>query len=277
MNIELEKINFSYNTTDNTPAVTDISFRITQGELVGIIGRTGSGKTTVLELCAGLLIPDSGIISMDSTALLNAKDWNAVRSKIGIVFQFPEKQIFEETVIDDVSFGISQNGHANSGLPEWARASLDMVGLDPHEFENRSPHSLSSGERRKVAIAGVLAMRPDVVLLDEPTIGLDFNSAHDIEKIIKDLHENGKTVCVVSHNLDFIVRIARRIIVIDDGAIKFDGEKEALFSDGDMLQTCGIDRPDITQLCDTLRSTLPALNSYVYDVQGLIRLVKNDQ
>ena len=277
MNIELKKINFSYNTTDNTSAVTDISFRITQGELIGIIGRTGSGKTTVLELCAGLLFPDSGIISMDNTALFNAKDWNVVRSKIGIVFQFPEKQIFEETVIDDVSFGIPKNGHVNSEQLEWARASLEMVGLDPHKFENRSPHSLSSGERRKVAIAGVLAMRPDVVLFDEPTIGLDFNSAQDVEKIIKDLHKNGKTVCVVSHNLDFIVRFAQRVIVIDGGVIKFDGDKESLFSDRDMLQAYGIDRPDITQLCDTLRSTYPAMNSYVYDVQGLIQLIKNDQ
>ncbi len=277
MNIELDKVEFSYNTKSPFPVLSDISCRIDQGELVGVIGKTGSGKTTLLQLFSGLLSPDSGMVRIDGLPVKNAKDWNYIGTKIGIVFQFPEKQLFEENVISDVSFGISGKDRSRNEIIHRARIAMESSGLPPRQFDNRSPHQLSSGERRKAAIAGVLAMDSDVIFFDEPTIGLDFNSAKEIETIIGSLHSQGKTVCVVSHNIDFVVRTVNRVIVIADGEIKYDGQKEKLFSDKNLLRTFGIDRPEIVILNEELRGRIDGLTGSVYDLNELIRLVKRDR
>jgi energy-coupling factor transport system ATP-binding protein len=277
MNIELDKIEFFYNTKSPILVLSDISCRIDQGELVGVIGKTGSGKTTLLQLFSGMLSPNSGKVRIDGIPIRNAKDWNTIRTKIGIMFQFPEKQLFEEKVISDVSFGISRKGRSRDEIIDRARKAMESTGLAPRQFENRSPHQLSNGERRKVAIAGVLAMDSDVIFFDEPTIGLDYNSAKEIEAIIESLHSQGKTVCVVSHNIDFVMRIVNRVIVVADGKIKYDGQKEKLFSDKNLLRTLSIDKPEIVILSEELQGKVEGLNSNVYDLNELIRIVKRDR
>jgi len=224
-----------------TVALDDISFDIKEGEFAAIIGKTGSGKTTLLQHIAGLIKPSSGEVIAD-------------RKKIGIVFQYPEYQLFEETVLKDVCFGPKNQGRSLDEQEAAAIGALGLVGIDPKEKGNLSPFSLSGGEKRRVAIAGVLAMRPEVLILDEPTAGLD-PIGHDeilymIERIRKD---RNITIILVSHNMDDVVNLANHVVVINQGHLEMDGTPKEVFANANRLKEIGLDLPWGAQIKNKLK------------------------
>jgi energy-coupling factor transport system ATP-binding protein len=236
-------------------ALTDVSLTIEAGEIVGIIGATGSGKSTLIQHFNALLRPTSGRV------LLNGVDINAprvdrrrIRQQIGLLFQYPEQQLFDETVLADVAFG-----PRNLGLPEAearvrARRALEQVGLSPDEFGARSPFELSGGEMRRTAIAGVLAMEPRMLILDEPTAGLDPAGRRDLLTHIRRLHrDRALTIVLITHSMDAVAQLCERLIVLDGGRLVVDGPPRAVFSDDARLAALGLGLPQVTQLVHRLR------------------------
>ena len=271
MKIVLENICFNYETDSIIKVFESISCTIEQGELIGITGKTGSGKSTFLQLCTGFLAPLSGTVIINNSVLNNAKNWSKFRKCIGLVFQFPEKQLFEETVYADIAFGMKQRSDNGEDLERIVSEALENVGLPAEEFAGRSPFQLSSGERRKVALAGVTVHDPDFLFLDEPTIGLDKRGIDDIEKLLKGINQKGKTVCVVSHNIDFLFRICERIIVIGEGKIQYDGLKKNMFVNGDDRYSRHVEKPEITVLCESISRRYNIPLNEIYTIEDLVR------
>ena len=274
MQIALKDIHFAYNTDSNEPVLSGLTCTIDQGELIGIIGKTGSGKSTFLQICAGFLTPQSGEIRVNGSPMTRARNWNEFRSKVGLVFQFPEKQLFEESVFADVAFGVARVSKDSEEIKIRVHAALEESGLSPEAFVERSPHHLSSGEQRKVALAGIVAMDPEILFIDEPTLGLDRKGTADVESLILQLVRKGKTVCVVSHNLDFVVRTVDRVIVIADKAIKYDGSKYKLFYDHKLLHSLQLEKPEIVTLCEAVAEQQKCSVPEVYDIKELVMSLK---
>ena len=236
-------------------ALEDVSFEINDGELVGIIGHTGSGKSTLLQHLNGLLKPTSGQI------VVGGKDITApgvsmveIRRRIGLVFQYPEYQLFEETVARDVAFGPKNLGLSEAEIDERVRESLELVGLDYDEIAERSPFELSGGQKRRVAIAGVIAMRPEVLILDEPTAGLDPKAHKDVLAMVEEVHRRtGNITILVSHNMADIARLSDKIIVVDSGRLVTVGTPKEVFSQRQRLEEVGLALPPVTQFTETLR------------------------
>ena len=247
MNIKLEEVSFSYShNEDSSPVLNEICFEIRSGEFVGIVGPTGSGKTTLLELICGFLKPFSGKVLFDGIDIYSdKKERMNFRKKISIVFQFPEKQIFEDTVFEDISFGPKNLGISGENLDELVRKSLDYVGLEFDKVSQKSPFNLSSGEQRRVAIAGILAFDPDVILLDEPTIAVDFKGLECIEKIINSVYLKGKTILLVAHDMDLIAKNVNRIIALKEGGIVYDGDKNNFFKNDELIYDLNLEVPEI--------------------------------
>ena len=248
-------------------ALKGISLDIHPREIVAIIGPTGSGKTTLVQHFNGLLLPTEGTVSVDSKDLSDSKtDLAWVRRNVGLVFQFPEIQLFEERVYDDVAFGPRNLGLSEEDVEERVRLSLKLVGLNSEQFRNLTPFRLSGGEKRRIAIAGVLAMNPQVLVLDEPTVGLDRRAGYLIESVIQKYHIQGKTVIFVSHDMDLVARLARRIILLDGGRIRFDGPKEALFKDEAILKQAGLALPQVRQFMGKVEKMGYPVNTNVYTI-----------
>ncbi len=274
MNLKLENIRFYYPLQPERIIFSGLNLEINNNEIVGIIGNTGAGKTTLLQLCSGLLQPTDGYVRINGEILDRPEKWRSVRKKIGVVFQFPEKQLFEETVYEDVAFGIKSFFSEKSSVEGRVENALKSVGLDPEFFIKRSPHRLSSGEKRKVALAGIIAFQPELLLLDEPTIGIDHKGILEIEEILSEFRSGGRQICLVSHNLEFVTRLADRIIVLDKGEICYDGAKKELFSDDTLLNRLGIDKPDILILRSELSEKygIDLSNSFRYkEIISLLR------
>ena len=237
-------------------ALEDVSFEINDGELVGIIGHTGSGKSTLLQHLNGLLKPTSGQI------VVGGKDITApgvsmveIRKRIGLVFQYPEYQLFEETVAKDVAFGPKNLGLSEAEIDERVREAIDLVGLDYDQIAERSPFELSGGQKRRVAIAGVIAMRPEVLILDEPTAGLDPKAHKDVLAMVEEVHRRtGNITILVSHNMADIARLSDKIIVVDSGRLVATGTPEEVFGQRQRLEEVGLALPPVTQFTETLRS-----------------------
>lgn len=246
MNIKLENVSFSYNQNKSSQVVLKgINLEIKKGEFVGMVGPMGSGKTTLLELISGFLNPLSGKVLFDGTDIYSDKKIiSGLRKKISIVFQFPERQLFEDTVFDDISFGVKNLGIAGEKLEKLVRESLKCVGLDIERFRQKSPFKLSYGEQRRVAIAGVIVSNPEIILLDEPTIAVDYNGLKYIEKIMNEMHSKGKTIVLVSHDMDIIAKNVNRIVAIKEGKIVFDGDKNNFFRDVDFVQNLNLEIPE---------------------------------
>lgn len=254
----LETKNLTYTYSVGTPfeldAITDISIQIRKGELIGIIGQTGSGKSTLVQHLNGLLKPASG------TVLLHGKDiWEepknirSVRFKVGLVFQYPEHQLFEETVYKDIAFGPKNMGLSEEEIAGRVREAAAFAGLSAELLE-KSPFQLSGGEKRRAAIAGVIAMRPEILILDEPTAGLDPKGRDDIlDRIVRYQRDQGQTVLLVSHSMEDIARVAQRVLVIHEGKIAMFGPTEEVFSHGKTLYDMGLQVPQVTRICTLLQ------------------------
>ena len=254
----IETRNLTYTYSAGTPfemdAVTDVSLSIEKGELIGIIGQTGSGKSTLVQHLNGLLKPASGHVLLDGKDIWDdPKSIRSVRFRVGLVFQYPEHQLFEETVYKDIAFGPKNMGLSTEEIDSHVRAAAAFAGLDD-DLLDKSPFQLSGGEKRRAAIAGVVAMRPDVLILDEPTAGLDPKGRDDIlGRIARYREEQGVTVLLVSHSMEDIARVAQRVLVMDEGRIVLFDTTEAVFSQGDMLYNLGLQVPQVTRVCSLLR------------------------
>lgn len=237
-------------------AVDDISLKIEENEFIGLIGHTGSGKSTFIQHLNGLLKPSSGEIIIDGTRVdKSGSNLTDLRKKVGLVFQYPEYQLFEETIERDIAFGPKNLDISEEEVQERVKASMESVGLDYETYKDKSPFELSGGLKRRVAIAGVLAMEPRVLILDEPTAGLDPRGRDEILSEIKSIHENRKiTVILVSHSMEDVAKIAERIIVFDKGKVFLDGEPREIFRNEDKLLGVGLGIPQITSLMRTLKN-----------------------
>ena len=252
MIIEIKNLNFTYN--PNTPfqakALKDINLSIDEGEFIGLIGHTGSGKSTLVQHLNGLIRPTSGEVVIDG-ANITDKDvkLSSIRQKVGLVFQYPEHQLFEETVYKDIAFGPSNLGIGKEEVDKRVREAMDLVGLDFESLKDRSPFELSGGQKRRVAIAGVIAMKPKVLVLDEPTAGLDPHGRDEILGEIYNLFRKEKiTIILVSHSMEDIAKLVDRILVMHDGRIVMDGKTRDIFKRADELESIGLGIPQITSL-----------------------------
>ena len=236
-------------------ALEDITFFVEDGEFLGIIGHTGSGKCTLLQHLNGLLKPDEGTIEIGDTDITaSGISMVEIRKRIGLVFQYPEYQLFEETVAKDVAFGPRNLGLGEEEIEERVREAIELVGLDYEKFKDRSPFELSGGQKRRVAIAGVIAMRPEVLILDEPTAGLDPKAHKDVLTMIEEVHRRtGNITILVSHNMADIAGLSDKVLVIDSGRMVTIGTPKEVFSHRRELSGVGLDLPPITQLTESLR------------------------
>ena len=249
-------------------ALEDVSFEIEDGEMVGIIGHTGSGKSTLLQHLNGLLKPTSGqIIVGDTDITARGVSMVEIRKRVGLVFQYPEYQLFEETVALDVAFGPKNLGLTQDEIDERVREALELVGLPYDEVAERSPFELSGGQKRRVAIAGVIAMHPEVLILDEPTAGLDPKAHKDVLKMIEEVHRRtGNITILVSHNMADIARLSDKVIVIDSGRLVTVGTPYEVFSQHEKLENVGLALPPVTQFTETLRSRGMELSETILSV-----------
>lgn len=236
-------------------AIDDINLKIEENEFIGLIGHTGSGKSTFIQHLNGLLKPSSGEIIVDGMKVdKSSSNLTELRKKIGLVFQYPEYQLFEETIERDIAFGPGNLDLSEEEVLRRVRSSMDSVGLDYETYKDKSPFELSGGLKRRVAIAGVLAMEPKVLILDEPTAGLDPRGRDEILSEIKSIHEKRKiTVILVSHSMEDVAKIAERIIVMDKGKVFLDSNPREIFRNEDKLLSVGLGIPQITSLMRTLK------------------------
>ena len=257
MSIRVENLKHIYDKGLPTEslALENINFQVEDGEFLGIIGHTGSGKSTLLQHLNGLLKPDEGKIIIGGVDITKPEvSMVQIRKKIGLVFQYPEYQLFEETVAKDVAFGPKNLGLSEDEIAERVKEAIELVGLDYEEIKERSPFELSGGQKRRVAIAGVIAMRPEVLILDEPTAGLDPKAHKDVLAMVEEVHRRtGNITILVSHNMADIARLSDKVLVIDSGKLVTMGTPEEVFSYRDELKRVGLDLPPITQLTETLR------------------------
>lgn len=261
---------YSVGTPFEKVAIDDINIEIPHGQFVGLIGHTGSGKSTFIQHLNALLKPTSGTVMVDGEDI-NADKITAknVRHKVGLVFQYPEYQLFEETVYADIAFGPKNMGLSATEIDERVREAVHFVGVTDEQFE-RSPLELSGGQKRRVAIAGVIAMRPGVLILDEPTAGLDPAGCEQILRNICDYHtQTGSTVIIVSHSMDDVARLADRLVVFNHGAIRFDGTPEEVFSQPEELRSIGLAVPAATELAMELKKLGLKLPNSIYTNEQL--------
>ena len=256
----IEIINLTYTYMKKTPfektALSNINLKVDKGEFIAVAGHTGSGKSTLIQIMAGLIKSTEGQVIIDDVDI-NSKDKTKIRQarlKVGIVFQYPETQLFEETVEKDIAFGPGNLNLDEKEISNRVNESMKLVEL-PESIKNDSPFNLSGGQKRRVAIAGVLAMHPEYLILDEPTAGLDPKAREQMMKNIKMLHDKKNvTIILVSHSMDDIARFAERIIILNQGHIIADGSPREIFSKSDVLKTAGLTPPSATQLLLTLKA-----------------------
>lgn len=256
MSIELKSVSYTY--TPNTPysvqALHDINLTINDGEFVGIIGKTGCGKSTLIQIMDGLLVPSEGEVLFNGQNI-NKKNYNrsVLRQNIGIVFQFPEYQLFETTVEKDVAFALKHSKLKKSEIKKSVAEALSAVGFDYDKVKDKSPLSFSGGEKRRIAIAGVLASKPEYLILDEPIAGLDPMGRIAFLNLMDKLNKNGTAIIMISHNTDILAEYASRIILMDKGQILRDGNTEDVLADCNTLQTNGISTGQVNSIAQMLR------------------------
>lgn len=265
MSITVENLTYTYSKglPNETRALEDVSFQLEPGEFAAVIGHTGSGKSTLMQQLNGLLRPDSGKITVGEVCITDpSTKMTEVRRKVGLVFQYPEYQLFEETVAKDVAFGPKQVGMTGEELDRVVADSIRLTGLDYEEVKERSPFELSGGQKRRVAIAGVLAMKPEILILDEPTAGLDPSAHRDVLELIRRIHRKERmTILLVSHNMGDIAELADRVLVMNRGKLVMNGTPAEVFSRGEPLWEMGLGLPPATEFMERLKERLPGIDA----------------
>ncbi len=263
---------YSAGTPFQRNAVEDVSFSVGEGEFLGVIGHTGSGKSTLIQHLNGLLKPTSGRVLLDGKDIwAEPKKIRAVRFRVGLVFQYPEYQLFEETVYKDIAYGPINQGLSGDELDRRVRGAAKIVGLGAETLD-KSPFELSGGQKRRVALAGVLAMAPKVLILDEPTAGLDPAGRENLMANIRDYHRNrGGTIILVSHSMDEIAQNVDRILVLKSSHILMEGTPKKVFARGEELLAAGLDVPQITRVAMALQARGVPVDPAVYTVDDLKR------
>jgi len=278
MPIVIEHLNYVYMSGGpyETKALDDVNLTIGDGEFVGLIGHTGSGKSTLVQHLNGLLLPTSGKIFVDGMDIADKNtDRRAIRRRVGLVFQYPENQLFEETVEKDIAFGPKNLGLDEAEIARRVKDAMRKVALDYDSLHERSVFELSGGQMRRVAIAGVLAMEPQVLVLDEPCAGLDPRGREEILGLIRQLHrESGTTIVMVSHSMDDVASLAERVIVMNHGRVEMDGVPRDVFSRGEELRAMGLDVPQAVLLADKLRERGFDVPQGVYRVEEIKAVVE---
>ncbi|MBR0536353.1 MAG: energy-coupling factor transporter ATPase [Clostridia bacterium] len=270
--------NLIYGYSKGTPfekgALKGVSADFNEGEIVAVIGHTGSGKSTLLQHLNGLLKADSGDVLLNGESIYSSKDaLRNCRFNVGLCFQYPEQQLFESTVYKDIAFGPKNMGLDETEIDKRVRSAISFVKLS-EDYLDKSPFDLSGGEKRRVAIAGVLAMEPGVLILDEPTAGLDPVGKNDLLRLIVEYNKTtGSTVIFVSHNMDDVASIAQRVLVMSDGGIQLDGTVEEVYSQGERLAELGLDVPEITSLFIGLKKAGYDLGKTEYTVDGAVKSI----
>jgi len=257
MSIEVEGLGYTYmkKSPYEKRALDNVSFRVEEGEFVAVVGQTGSGKSTLMQHLNGLIKLTEGKIKVDDIDLTARRpDYKRLRFLVGMVFQYPEYQLFDETVAKDVGFGCRNAGLSAEETEDRVRQAIALVGLDYDEIADRSPFELSGGQKRRVAIAGVVAMRPKVLILDEPTAGLDPVGRREIMEMVLSLHRTVcPTVLMVSHDMEAVAEYCDRVLVLSHGTLAYDATPAALFAKGEQLRDMGLDTPVSVQLSTRLR------------------------
>ncbi|MCH3965704.1 MAG: energy-coupling factor transporter ATPase [Clostridium sp.] len=257
MSIEIKNLTHIYmkGSPFEKKAIDNVTVEIQEGEFVALIGHTGSGKSTLIQHINGLLKPDSGSIIIDGVDITDkSTNLNFIRKKVGLVFQYPEYQLFEETIEKDIAFGPKNLGLKDDDINKRVKRAMNMVGLEYEKYRNKSPFEVSGGQKRRVAIAGVVAMEPRVLILDEPTAGLDPKGRDEILGKIKDLHrEYNMTIILVSHSMEDVAKLADRILVMHKGKCILDGAPQKVFSEVDTLESVGLAVPQVTYLVKKLK------------------------
>lgn len=265
MSITVENLTYTYSKglPNETRALEDVSFQLEPGEFAAVIGHTGSGKSTLMQQLNGLLRPDSGKITVGEVCITDpSTKMTEVRRKVGLVFQYPEYQLFEETVARDVAFGPKQVGMTGEKLDRVVEESIRLTGLDYEEVKERSPFELSGGQKRRVAIAGVLAMKPEILILDEPTAGLDPSAHRDVLELIRRIHRKERmTILLVSHNMGDIAELADRVLVMNRGKLVMNGTPAEVFSRGEPLWEMGLGLPPATEFMERLKDRMPGIDT----------------
>ena len=279
MGITLEGVNYTYQA--GTPfegrALFDINLTIKGGSYTAFIGHTGSGKSTIMQLLNGLNVPTEGAVIVDDikiTANSKNKEIKPVRKKVGLVFQFPESQLFEETVLKDVAFGPQNFGVSIEEAEQLAREKLAMVGIH-EEFFEKNPFELSGGQMRRVAIAGILAMEPEVLVLDEPTAGLDPKGRRELMTLLKELHQNGMTIVLVTHLMDDVANYADYVNVLEGGKLVRSGYPKEVFQDVALLESKQLGVPKITKFAQQLVKRGLHLDTLPITIEEFAEVVKH--
>ena len=281
MPIELKDLKYTYmpGTPFETTAIEGLSLKIEDGEFLGLIGQTGSGKTTLIGLMAGLLKPSKGAVIINGEDI-NKKgyDRKALRRHIGVVFQYPEHQLFEETVYKDIAFGPVKTGVPEGEIEQRVRRSMELMELDFEGIKGLSPFELSGGQKRRVAIAGVLAVNPKVLILDEPVAGLDPKGRKHLMKLIGGLNADGVTIIMITHSMDDLAENARRVVVLSGANILMDGKPSEIFLRESELKGVGLGLPAVAEVAAKLRAKginvpvdvikLDKLEEYIVGVAG---------
>jgi energy-coupling factor transport system ATP-binding protein len=249
--IEIKNLSLSYNNKDFV--LKNINLNIDDGQIVGIVGKTGCGKSTLVQAIAGLVNANSGEILIDNDNILDKKyNKMVLRKKLGIVFQYPEMQLFEQSVAKDITFSLKNSGISKSEKENRVKWAMELLHLDYDKFKDKSPLALSGGEKRKVAIAGVIVIKPKYLILDEPIAGLDSTSRDDFMKLLFDLKSQGTTVIVVSHNADFLSQCADEIIVMNDGNVVMQSSANDVFSNVELLNSIPLGTSTVKEICSML-------------------------
>jgi energy-coupling factor transport system ATP-binding protein len=272
--IEIKDLTFSYNSIGtNHAAIEKVNLKIEKGELVGIIGHTGSGKSTLIQHLNGLLKPDSGTVLIDGEDIFEkGHDLRKTRFKVGLVFQYPEYQLFEETVYEDIAFGPKNMGLSKEEIDRRVREAAAFTGVE--NYLDKSPFDLSGGQKRRVAIAGVIAMDPEILILDEPAAGLDPKGREKIlGQIKKYQREKGNTVLLVSHSMEDIAKLATKVLVMSEGRVLAYDSPEKIFADTEKIEKIGLAVPQITEVFEILKKNGVDFKESVFSVEYAAKLL----
>ncbi|MEQ8167431.1 MAG: energy-coupling factor transporter ATPase [Candidatus Eremiobacterota bacterium] len=278
MSIKIENLYYTYlkDTPFQVEALSGINLEIKKGEFIGLAGHTGCGKSTLIQHFNGLLKPSSGKVFVDGTDIFAKKvNMQKIRALVGLLFQYPEHQLFEETVYEDIAFGPKNFGVPDKDIEGRVKRAMASAGMSYEELKDRSPFTLSGGEKRKTAIAGVLATEPEYIILDEPTAGLDPESRDNILAGIKELHiKYKKTVILVTHDMNQVALLCDRVFIMEKGRIVLQGNLNEIFSQVEALENYSLDIPQITRLMHRLKEKGLSVNTEIYTVEEALKEIK---